>query len=298
MRIGVSGANGLIGKALVHRLAAGGHEVVVFGRRAVESLPLVSWDVLSPISDPRSLDGLDAFVHLAGTPIAEGRWTAERKELIRRTRVVGTAELVRAFTRTPRPPRVLVSASAVGFYGNRGNEILDEESPAGTGYLPEVCQQWEAEALRAREQGIRVVLLRTGVVLSLEGGALARMLTPFRLGLGGRLGDGSQYFPWIHLEDEVALVEFALDHQDASGPLNGTAPNPVTNREFTKALASELGRPAWFPVPAPALRIALGEMAEQLLLEGQRVIPRQAQELGFGFRFPDLKSALRDLLGR
>ncbi len=295
MRIGISGATGLIGGALVSHLTAAGHELKIFGRRPFTGLPFCRWDVLEPV-DPSALAGLDAFIHLAGTPIAEGRWTDQRKHLIRATRVVGTGHLVEAFRRSGQPPGVLLAASAVGFYGDRGAEILDEESPPGQGFLPELCREWEAKALEAGTLGLRVVLLRTGIVLSPQGGALAKMLPPFRLGVGGRLGSGRQYLSWIHLSDHVRLVELALYHQDAAGPLNCTAPRPVTNREFTRTLAGVLRRPAWFPVPAPVLRLLFGEMA-QALLEGQRVVPRRALELGFSFTFPDLAGALEDLLG-
>jgi hypothetical protein len=296
MRIGISGATGLIGSAVVSHLTAAGHELKIFGRRPVPGLQFSPWDVLQPLAEASALSGLDAFIHLAGTPIADGRWTDRRKESIRATRVEGTGHLVEAFRRSPQPPPVLLAASAVGFYGDRGHEILDEDSPPGKGFLPDLCRQWEDKALEASSLGVRVVLLRTGIVLSPEGGALAKMLPPFRLGLAGPLGSGRQYLSWIHLRDHVRLLELALYHRDAEGPLNCTAPRPVTNQEFTRTLAAVLHRPAWFPVPGWGLRLLFGEMA-QALLEGQRVVPRRALELGFAFKFGELADALRDLLG-
>jgi uncharacterized protein len=298
MEIGVSGASGLIGRALCERLRAEGHSVTVYGRSRVGDLPWVEWDLFSELPDGESLAKLNAFVHLAGESIAEGRWSESRKRLIRDSRVVGTRHLVKALETAPAVPGILVSASAVGFYGNRGKETLAEESPPGNGFLADVCRSWEAEALQARRRGMRVVLTRTGMVLSGEGGALQKMLTPFRLGVGGRLGSGEQYMSWIHIEDQVGLLLHALADERIEGPLNCVSPNPVTNAEFTKILARVLRRPALFPVPATALRLAVGEMAQPLLLEGQRTFPRKALDTGFSFRFPALRNALSHLLPR
>ncbi len=272
--------------------------MTVYGRSRVGDLPWVEWDLFSELPDGESLAKLNAFVHLAGESIAEGRWSESRKRLIRDSRVVGTRHLVKALEAAPAAPGILVSASAVGFYGNRGKETLAEESPPGNGFLADVCRSWEAEALQARRRGMRVVLTRTGMVLSGEGGALQKMLTPFRLGVGGRLGSGEQYMSWIHIEDQVGLLLHAMADERIEGPLNCVSPNPVTNTEFTKVLAGVLKRPALFPVPATALRLAVGEMAQPLLLEGQRALPRKALDTGFSFRFAALRDALSHLLPR
>jgi len=296
MKIGISGGSGLIGRALSDRLQRQGHQVTLFGRTRVEGRSFVEWDMLGGPPSVEFLTGMDGFVHLAGEPIASGRWTDDRKRLIRDSRVQGTRNLVKSLQDSLQPPPILVSASAVGFYGDRGDEELAETSASGSGFLPEICREWESEALAAKQSGIRVVLLRTGIVLSPDGGVLERMLPPFRLGMGGKLGSGRQYMSWIHILDHLRLVEATLSDDRFEGPVNVTAPNPVTNKEFTNALAKSLHRPSWFSVPGPALRLAMGEMAETLLLEGQRVIPRKALDLSFEFRFPELKEALKDLL--
>jgi uncharacterized protein (TIGR01777 family) len=278
MVVTVTGASGFVGRALAERLRGAGHQVQPYSLRAQQ--PLLP---------------CDAVVHLAGEPIAQ-RWTAEAKRRIRESRVEGTRLLVAELSALPAPPRVFVGGSAVGFYGSRGDEILNEASFSGAGFLAEVCAGWERAAGEGRAAGMRVVNLRTGMVLGRGGGALARMLLPFRLGLGGRLGSGRQWLPWIHLDDLLALIEFALTQETISGPLNATAPNPVTNREFTAALAHALHRPAFLPALGWALRIALGEMAF-VLLASQRVLPRAALDRGFEFRYPELAPALRDVLG-
>lgn len=301
MKIGITGASGLIGERLCQELAADGHLLTLFRRPSstvaspTETRSFVDWDLLAGPPEPGCFDGLDALVHLAGEPIAGGRWTSSRKRRIRESRVVGTRNLVAGLKAASDPPPVLISASAVGFYGNRGDELLTEDSAIGEGYLPEVCLEWEEEARHARDLIERVVLLRTGIVLSQSGGALEKMLPPFRLGVGGRLGNGSQYMSWIHILDEVRLIQFLLDNP-VSGPVNATAPNPVTNRRFTRVLADVLYRPSFCPVPGPVLRILFGEMAQALLLEGQRVVPARALEAGFEFRFSDLGETLSDLL--
>jgi uncharacterized protein (TIGR01777 family) len=296
MKVGISGGSGLIGRALCDHLGRSGWRVTVFGRTPVGSHAFIEWDVLSGPAPVDALTGLDGFVHLAGEPIASGRWTDERKHLIRESRILGTGNLVAAVQASPDPPGVIVSSSAVGFYGSRGSEELSEQDPSGTGFLAEICRDWEAEALQAKSAGSRVALLRTGIVLSPEGGVLGKMLPTFRAGLGGKLGSGDQYLSWIHVSDHLRLIETILSDRRFEGPVNATSPAPVTNREFTKSLSRVLRRPAWFTVPGPALRLALGEMAETLLLEGQRVLPKKALELSFEFRFPDLKQALKDLL--
>jgi uncharacterized protein (TIGR01777 family) len=242
------------------------------------------------------LDGFDAVVHLAGENIAAGRWTESVKERIRKSRVDGTQLLSRALARLKQPPRAVVQASAVGFYGNRGDESLTESSPRGQGFLPAVCVAWEAAAEPAEKQGIRVVFLRFGVILSRKGGALKKMLLPFRLGVGGVIGDGSQYMSWITLDDAVAAIQHALSTEGLRGPVNVVSPQPVTNRGFTRTLGRALGRPTVFPMPAFAARLAFGEMADALLLSSQRVLPDRLLGSGYSFRHPDLEPALRHVL--
>ena len=297
MRILVSGATGLIGSALVRHLTAGGDEVTRLTRaqpRPGEAA--IRWDPAAGTLEPADLEGFDAVIHLAGESIAGGRWTAAKKARIRESRVRGTGLLAECLARSTRPPRVLLSASAIGYYGNRGDEDIDEQSPPGSGFLPEVCRDWEAAAQPAEAAGIRLVYLRTGLVLSPAGGALAKMLPPFRLGLGGRIGSGWQYVSWITLHDEVEAIRHAIVTDSLAGPVNLVAPGPVTNRELTRALGRVLRRPALLPAPAFALRIMLGEMAEALLLSGARVLPRRLLDTGFTFRDPELEGALARLL--
>jgi uncharacterized protein (TIGR01777 family) len=286
MRIGVSGASGLLGSALVPFLTTGGHEVQRIARRK-------DWDF-----DLDGLGGLDAVVHLAGENLAMGRWTAAKKERIRASRVEGTRRIAEHVAGLRRMPRALVVASAVGFYGDRGDELLEEESPGGEGFLAEVCRDWEAATRPAEQAGVRVVHLRSGVILSPAGGGLAKMLPPFRLGLGGRLGSGEQYMSWISVDDAVASVLHALQCPELSGPLNVVAPGPVTNLETTKTLGRVLRRPTVLPMPAPAARLIFGEMADALLLASQRVSCVRLEASGFRFRDPGLEGALRRLLGR
>jgi len=299
MRVAVSGSGGLIGAGVVSALSAAGSEVVRLVRR--EPVPgerAVRWDPEKGVADPAGLAGLDAVVHLAGENIASGRWNAARKAAIRESRVEGTRLLCDALAALPEPPKALVCASAIGYYGDRGDDLLTEESPAGKGFLPDVCREWEAAAAPAAKKGIRVVNLRIGVVLSPKGGALSRMLPPFRAGVGGVLGSGKQYVSWVALDDLTGIVLHALAREALRGPVNAVAPRPVTNREFTEALGSVLSRPTLFPVPAFALRLAVGEMADALLLASARVAPRRLEETGYRFRFPELNGALRHLLGK
>jgi uncharacterized protein (TIGR01777 family) len=274
MNIAITGASGFIGRHLMKSLAQAGHSPHALSRHA----PPVESDVV---------------IHLAGEPVAQ-RWTAEAKQRIRESRIAGTRDLVDALGRLPRRPEALICASAIGYYGSRGDEILTESSAPGNGFLPEVCKAWEKEAQAAESFGIRVVRVRTGLVLAAAGGALQRMLPPFRMGVGGRLGSGRQWMSWIHLEDLTAMFQFTVESQ-VRGPLNGVAPQPATNSEFTRELARRLRRPAVFPVPEFALRLLFGEMAD-VLLASQRVVPAAAQAAGFRFRFPQLPPALADLL--
>lgn len=290
LRVAVTGASGLIGGALVESLRRDGHVALRLVRGTPAAADEIPWDPAAGRLDPERLEGLDAVVHLAGESIADGRWTAERRERIRRSRVEGTSLLARTLAGLRRPPRVLLSGSAVGFYGDRGDEVLDESAAVGAGFLAEVCRDWEAAAEPARAAGIRVAWLRTGVVLSRRGGALPRLILPFRWFAGGRLGGGRQWVSWIALEDEVGAIRHLLTNE-VSGPVNLTAPNPVTNAELARAVGRVLRRPARFPVPAAALRLVLGEMAS-VLLDSTRALPRALERSGHVFRRPDLEAFL------
>ncbi len=299
MKVLVTGSTGMIGSAVVPFLTQKGHSIT----RLVRSKPRpgeaeVGWDPASGNIDKAGLGGMDGVVHLAGENIATGRWTAAKKAQIRDSRVKGTRLLSESLAQHAQPPKVFVCASAMGFYGDRGEEVLREESAPGTGFLAEVCREWEAAAQPAAEKGIRVVPLRTSMVLSPAGGALAKMLTPFKMGVGGRIGTGRQYMSWIALDDLVGVIHFALTNDALRGPVNAAAPNPVTNLEFTKTLGRVLGRPTIFPMPAIAARLALGEMAQELLLASTRLEPARLRSAGFKFQFPDLEGALRHLLGK
>jgi uncharacterized protein (TIGR01777 family) len=299
MRIAVTGSTGLVGSALVPALRAAGHEVV----RLVRADPggardAVRWSPDAGVVPAEALEGAGAVVHLAGESIAGGRWTAARKAAIRDSRVVGTGLLAGALARLPQPPEVLVSASAVGYYGDRGDETLAEESPGGSGFLAGVAREWEAATAPAAGRGIRVVTLRLGMVLSAGGGALRAMLPPFRLGLGGVIGSGRQYVSWISLEDVPPVVLHVLATGSLQGPVNAVAPSPVTSRELTATLGRVLGRPAILPLPAAAARLLLGEMADELLLASTRVLPGRLLATGFRFLHPALEGALRAALRR
>ncbi len=290
MRIAITGSSGLIGTALRQQLEAAGDTVIAV-RRGPPTDPLAHWDPASGWFREGALDAVDAVVHLAGASIGEGRWTAARKQELRASRIDGTGLLVRHLGTLPNRPRVFVGASATGFYGNRGDEPLTEESPGGTGFLAALVRDWEAESIKARELGLRVVLPRIGVVLTKEGGALPRMLLPFRFGVGGRLGNGRQWLSWISLPDATGAIVDLLT-REIEGPVNVVAPNPVTNRQLTSTLAKVLRRPAIFPVPGLALKLLIGESAGELLLQGQRVLPARLASAGYQFRQPDLADAL------
>ncbi len=296
MRVAVTGGAGFLGGALVERLRGDGHTVTVL-TRGPSGAGRVHWDPESPTGAWTStLDGSDAVINLAGESIAGGRWTARRKALIRDSRVKSTRALASAIREARRPPAVFVSGSAVGIYGSRGDEPLTEESALGSDFLASVGIEWEREALAAAPV-TRVVLVRTGLVLDKSGGALPQIAMPFYFFAGGPAGSGRQQMSWIHRDDWVELVRWSLSNAAVTGPLNATAPNPVTNREFARTLGRVLRRPGFVPTPALALRLALGEMAEALLLSGQRVLPAKAQSLGFAFRYPLLEPALRAVLG-
>lgn len=298
MEVALTGASGMVGSALGAFLSTGGHTLRPMVRRAVRDSSEIRWDPEGDELDVAALAGVDAVVHLAGESIAAGRWTDERKRRIRDSRVRGTGLLARRLAESPRPPKVLVCASAIGFYGDRPGEELDEFSASGEGFLAEVCREWEAACQPARDAGIRVVNIRIGVVLSPAGGALAKMLTPFKLGGGGPIGNGRQVWSWISIDDLVGSLHHALVNEDLVGPVNAVAPAPVTNAEFTRTLGRVLRRPAVVPLPKFAARLALGEMADELLLASARVRPRQLEESGYRFDHPELEGALRHLLGR
>ncbi len=303
MKILVAGSSGLVGTALVKALGRDGHMVCRLMRpesaanNEVKDGFNVAWNPATGELGGAGV-GPDAVVNLAGASIAKGRWTAERKAVLRASRIDTTRALVEALAKMNVRPSVLVSASAIGIYGNRGDELLTEESKAGTDFLAGLAREWEAEALKAEALGIRVVLARFGIILSREGGALAKMLLPFKLGAGGRLGTGQQWMSWVTLEDVVRILQMAIEKAAVRGAVNVVAPQPVKNAEFTKVLAKALHRPALFPAPAFALRLALGEMADALLLSSQRVTPRALEKLGYQFLHPDLKTALAAILAK
>jgi uncharacterized protein len=295
MKVLVTGSHGLVGSQLISFLTSQGHQVVRLARSKTSNDQIL-WDPDRGQIDRNSLEGFDAVVHLAGDNIASGRWTAKKKVSIRASRIEGTKLLSETLAALAMPPKVLISASAIGYYGDRGCELLTEESKEGAGFLAEVCRDWEAATEVARSKGIRVAELRIGVVLSQKGGALTKMLLPFRMGAGGRLGSGKQYMSWVALDDLVGIIEHVLVHEDLKGPINAVAPNPVTNSEFTEALGASLHRPTIFPVPGLAVNLLLGEMANELLLASARVLPTKLTLSGYVFRYPDLAPLLRELL--
>lgn len=295
MKILMTGASGLVGSALARRLSSRNDEVFRLVRGEARREREISWNPSGGIEDSGKLEGMDAVVHLAGEPIAEGRWTEDKKRRIRESRVEGTRVLSEALSKLERKPQTLLSASAVGYYGSRAGEVLTEESAPGDDFLARVCREWEEATRPAANAGIRVARMRFGVILSSEGGALTKMLTPFKLGVGGRLGSGEQYMSWIALDDVVGVVEHLLG-KEIQGAVNVVAPNPVTNRQFTKALGEALSRPTIFPVPKFALRLAFGEMADVALLASQRVEPERLKESAYAFKYPELGPALRHIL--
>jgi uncharacterized protein (TIGR01777 family) len=295
--VAISGASGLLGSALTASLQAEGHRVLRFVRGGVTGGDTIGWDPDEGRIDAPALEGLDAVVHLAGQGIGEHRWTPEQKRRIRESRTKGTAALAGAVASREHKPKVFVSASAVGYYGDRGDEMLTEDSKPGTGFLPEVCTAWEAETKPASDAGIRTVILRTGIVLSPQGGALKQMLLPFRLGLGGKQGSGKQWMSWIAIDDHVAAMRAALDDERLRGPLLFTAPNPVTNADFAHALGHVLHRPTVLPTPMLPLKLRYGgELVDTLLLSGQRATPTRLVAVGFRFEYPVLEPALESML--
>jgi len=302
MKILITGATGLVGSALAKTLQGAGHTICrlvrpgTTGSASAASTGFdVKWDPTTGELAGAAVGG-DAVVNLAGASIAGGRWTTERKQLLRSSRIDSTRALVSAVAKMAIRPRVLVSASATGFYGDRGDDLLDESSASGTGFLSDIARDWEAEALKAESLGIRVALARFGIILSTHGGALPQMMHPFQFGLGGKLGSGQQWMSWITLQDVCGILQLAIENNAVRGPINVVSPQPVRNAEFTVALARAMHRPAIFAAPAFALRLALGEMADQLLLSSQRVQPAQLSRLGYKFVYPELQSALAEVL--
>jgi uncharacterized protein (TIGR01777 family) len=295
-RVLVSGVSGPIGAALLPSLKARGYEVTRLVRGTANGEDQISWNPAQPIS-PEAVSGFDAVIHLAGESIV-GRWTQEKKSKIRDSRVMGTTNLAQTLARAKDKPQVLISSSATGYYGDRGNEVLSEESAPGRGFLPDVCREWEAATKAATDAGIRTVLMRTGVVLSSTGGALGKMLMPFKMGVGGRIGSGRQWMSWIDVQDMVGAIHHILKSDLLQGPVNMVAPKPVTNAEFTRTLASVLSRPAIFPMPAFAVKLVFGEMGETVLLGSQRVEPAQLVASGYPFRFSELRASLENIVSR
>lgn len=292
MRIAIAGASGLVGSALIPELDSDGHEIV----RLVRNTPKageIEWHPNQDEMDPAKLNGFDAIINLAGESIAEGRWTDEKKKRIRDSRVNGSHLISEALARLATKPRVFLCASATGVYGDRGDETLDEQSESGGGFLAGVCREWEKATEPASKAGVRVVNLRFGPILARAGGMLEKMLTPFRMGLGGKIGSGKQYISWVAIDDVVAALKLALTDESIRGPLNIVSPTPVTNERFTRALGEALSRPTVMSMPAFAARLAFGEMADEMLLVSQRVVPKRLNHAGFTFQFSDLENALQ-----
>ena len=296
MNILITGSTGLIGSQLSAFFSEHGNRVLSLVRRKPSGTNQIQWNPAAGILDKSSIENLDAVVHLAGENIASGRWTEERKQMIRVSRLQGTRLLAQSLIQLTNPPRVFISVSAIGYYGNRGTELLDESSRAGSGFLPDLCREWEAAALLAAEKNIRVVLPRLGVVLSAAGGALPRMLTPFKYGVGGRIGSGRQFMSWIAIDDLVGIIDHAIRCDSLHGPVNAVSPNPATNSDFSKTIGKVLHRPSIVPVPAFILRLAFGQMADEALLAGARVSSKKVLESGYAFQYPELEDALRHIL--
>jgi len=302
MRVIITGGSGLIGRKLTSELAEAGYEVIVLSRRpqeALSALPagvqVVTWDGRSAEGWAAFADGAHAIVNLAGSNIAEGRWTPERKQIILQSRLSAGYAVAQAVQQAVHKPHVVIQASATGYYGSRGDELVSEETPAGSDFLARVCVEWERSSAKVGEMGVRYVIIRTGMVLSKEGGAFPKIVAPFRFFVGGPLGDGRQWFPWIHIADEVSAVRYLLESEQSIGAFNLVAPSPVTARDFARALGQVMKRPASMPVPSVLMWLVFGEMAT-ILLHGQRAIPQRLLDLGFRFRYSQLEDALRDLL--
>lgn len=294
MKVLITGASGLIGTALQRSFKEKGYELLLAGRGEPKKPDELQWDIENGFAEPERLEGVDAVVHLAGESISALRWTDDKKKAIRESRVKGTHSVVEAISNLKQKPRVFISASAVGYYGDRGDEQLTETSRPGDTFLADVAKEWETESRRAEDSGVRTVLLRNGIVLSKDGGALATMLTPFKFGVGGVIGSGEQWMSWISLDDLVGVVNYAIENEHLRGAVNAVSPNPITNQEFTTTMGEVLYRPTFIPLPEFAVNFVLGEMGDALLLDSTRVIPKRLEEAGFEFKYPNLKQALEN----
>ena len=292
MKILITGASGLVGTELQRSFAAQGYEMLLASRKEPTDEQHIQWSIEDGFADPEKLEGVDVVVHLAGENVSGFRWTDEKKKAIHDSRVLGTRNVVNAISKLKKRPKVFVASSAVGFYGERGDEEVTESSAAGDNFLAGVCKEWEAESRRAEDAGIRTVLLRTGIVLSKDGGALATMLTPFKLGVGGVVGNGKQWMSWISMDDEIDVINFAIDNENIRGAVNAVSPHPVTNQEFTKTLGEVLYRPTFIPLPEFAVSMIFGEMGDALLLASTKVMPKRLEDAGFEFKYPELKPAI------
>ncbi|MBL8181729.1 MAG: TIGR01777 family oxidoreductase [Blastocatellia bacterium] len=292
MKILITGASGLVGKELQKSFAAKGYEMLLASRSEPKDDNHIQWTIEEGFSEPEKLEGIDVVVHLAGENVSGLRWTDDKKKAIRDSRVLGTRNVVDAISKLKKKPHTFIASSAIGFYGERGDEEVTESSAAGDNFLAGVCKEWEAESRRAEDAGIRTVLLRTGIVLSKDGGALATMLTPFKLGVGGVVGSGKQWMSWISLEDEIAVINFAIENENIRGAVNAVSPNPATNEEFTKTLGEVLYRPTFIPLPEFAVSMIFGEMGDALLLASTKVMPKRLEDAGFEFKHPNLKEAI------
>ena len=298
MKILIAGATGLIGSKLVPFLKEQGHQVVILTREQGQlDSGSISWNPESGFIDGSKLEGFDAIINLAGENIADGRWTEEKKEKIYKSRVNLTRQLSEAIANLTKPPKVFINASATGYYGNKWDIIQTEDSPRGVGFLADLCLKWEEATQVAEDRGIRVVKLRTGIVLSPQGGALGKMIPPFKMGMGGTLGGGAQYMSWITLEDLIRVIDFALTHDSIKGPINVVTPNPVSNADFTKALGKQLHRPTFMHMPEMVVKVMFGEMADEMLLSSTRAMPEKLTNAGFKFEYPMLEEALQHVLG-
>lgn len=296
MKVLITGGTGFIGGALSRELKNSGHNVIVTTRRRTDSKEKLTWNLPTLIPSD-TMSNIDAVVNLAGEPIAAGRWTKKRKQLIMSSRTNITRALVQSMQNANPKPKVLISASAIGFYGPCRDEFVTEDTPPGTDFLADVCKAWEAEALKAEELGVRVVLVRIGGVLESDGGALPKMIMPFKFFLGGPIGSGKQWFSWIHRDDITGIIKYALENELISGPINLTAPEPVTNKEFSSAIGRAISRPSWLPVPGFIVKITFGELGD-ILLTGQRVLPEKALKAGYKFKYPDVDGALRTIFSK
>jgi uncharacterized protein (TIGR01777 family) len=294
MKVLITGASGLIGKELQKSFAEKDYEMLLASRKEPKDDRHIQWSIENGFAEPEKLEGIDAVIHLAGENVSGLRWTEEKKKAIRDSRILGTRNVVDAISKLKAKPKVFVASSAIGFYGERGDEEVTESSAAGDNFLAHVCKDWEAESRRAEDAGIRTVLLRTGIVLSKDGGALGTMLLPFKLGVGGVVGSGKQWMSWISMDDHIAAINYALENENLRGAVNSVAPNPVTNEEFTKTLGEVLYRPTFLPLPEFAVSMVFGEMGDALLLASTKVLPKRLEDAGFEYKFPDLKAAIEN----